>query len=125
VSRRQIPGLYPDTRGHNAREWLDAAALVAPVDAHAPTPAEGVPTVRVPPVLWRVTEVYRGTRADAWDVVEDGDAPAALSPKAAAVAWASEWWVSSAVRVRVRSDRGESDELDVEITYRATRRVLP
>ena len=107
MSRRQIPGPYP------------------PVSPYAPTPAEGVPAQ---PALWRVVAVYRGPRKDIWDEIEDGDSPTALTPEAAAEAWARQWgaFSASAREVRARSDDGTVIELDVEITYRATRRaVLP
>jgi hypothetical protein len=115
VSRLQIPGLYPDPRGQDARDWLDVMmhGPTAPVDAHTPTPAEGVPTVRVPPVLWRVTGIVAGSV-----LLDQSGAPEAAAPLAAARAWADRRGQETPIRVRVARLDDPAKTLDIDLSPR-------
>lgn len=95
MSRHQIPGPYP------------------PVDAHAPTPAEGVPAQ---PALWRVVRHDpSGLRVH--------DAPPALTATRAAEAWAT--ITGGTGQVRVRCDDGAWLTVSVRAATVYTATVLP
>lgn len=100
MSRRQIPGI---------RQWT-------PVDAHAPTPAKGVPTTPAPPALWRVV---RHVPSD----LRVHDAPSALTATRAAELWAAS--VGATGQVLVRCDDGALLTVNVRAATVYTATVQP
>jgi hypothetical protein len=95
MSRHQIPGPYP------------------PADAHAPTPAKGVPAQ---PALWRVVRHDpSGLRVH--------DAPPALTATRAAEMWAESLGATGRVTVRCGDGAVVTVRIDAATVYTAT--VLP
>lgn len=106
---------------------FDTVDTVDTQGARNPLPAESIPTKRCPPVLWRVvgcrSEVFGG-------MAPTPPGPAAITPEAAAKAWATRVGILGPAQVLCRhvDDRdGLGPRVDVEVTPETVyaTRVLP